>query len=199
MKLPERVIEARIRRETQVKVNQFGFMLGRSITEAIHILRRLMEKYRDKKRDPHMVFIDLEKAYDSVPRQLLWDSLEGRGVPEKYVDIVRDMHVRTDTTVLVLDELSKSIQEKIPWCMIFADDIVLVTESKQDLNKRLDEWQVAIERKVLRISRTRTEYLHCDFSGVNGNEDIQIIIEGQVVPQTTNSSIWGRSSRVMEA
>ncbi|MFS7977372.1 putative RNA-directed DNA polymerase [Helianthus anomalus] len=74
-------------------------MPGRSTTEAIHILRRLMEKYREKKRDLHMVFIDLEKAYDSVPRRLIWDSLESRGVSGKYIDLIRDMYVRTETSV----------------------------------------------------------------------------------------------------
>ncbi|XP_076954466.1 uncharacterized protein LOC143628907 [Bidens hawaiensis] len=98
MKLWERVIETRIRRETQVTVNQFGFMPGRSTTEAIHILRRLMEKYREK-RDLHMVFIDLGKAYDNVPRRLIWDSLESRRVPGRYIDIIKDMYDRTKTTV----------------------------------------------------------------------------------------------------
>src|ERR1043165_2131048 len=80
-------------------VNQFGFMPGRSTTEAIHIIRRLMEKYREKKRDLHMLFIDLEKAYDSVPRRLIWESLEGRGVPRKYLDLIRDMYDRSVTSV----------------------------------------------------------------------------------------------------
>ncbi|KAE8708554.1 homeobox-leucine zipper protein ATHB-12-like isoform X1 [Hibiscus syriacus] len=49
MKLWERVIEARLRQVTRVSENQFGFMPDRSTTEAIHLLRRLMEKYREKR------------------------------------------------------------------------------------------------------------------------------------------------------
>ncbi|XP_076927188.1 uncharacterized protein LOC143590650 [Bidens hawaiensis] len=92
---------------------------------------------------------------------------------------------------VVLDELSKSIQEIISWCMIFVDDIMIVADSKQDLNRRLEEWRVALERKGLSISRSKTEYLHCDLSGANGNEEIKITIKGQVVPQTTKFKYLG--------
>ena len=76
MKVWERVMERRLRDKTEVLENQFGFMPGRLTMEAIYLLRRVIEKYREKKRDIHMVFIDLEKAYDSAAWDLLWLVLE---------------------------------------------------------------------------------------------------------------------------
>ena len=46
-----------------------------------------------------MFFIDLEKAYDRVPREILWWALVRKGVPLKYIDIVKDMYEGATTIV----------------------------------------------------------------------------------------------------
>ncbi|XP_071728115.1 secreted RxLR effector protein 78-like [Rutidosis leptorrhynchoides] len=146
-----------------------------------------MEKYREKQKGLEMVFLDLEKAYDSVPRKLIWKTLNVRGIPSRYIRAIMDMYDGAKSYVrtlvgnteyfpkevglhqgsalspflfaLILDELSRGIQENIPWCLIFADDIVLLSESKDELNRRLEQWREALEQNGLRISRHKTEYL----------------------------------------
>ena len=50
-------------------------MPGRSTTEVVHLIRRLIEPYRDKKNNLHLVFIDLEKTNDKVPREVMQECL----------------------------------------------------------------------------------------------------------------------------
>jgi hypothetical protein len=54
--------------------NQFGFMPRRLTTEAILLIRQLMKRYMEQK-DLHMIFIDLEKAYDKMLRNVMWWAL----------------------------------------------------------------------------------------------------------------------------
>ncbi|XP_071718240.1 uncharacterized protein [Rutidosis leptorrhynchoides] len=73
---------------------------------------------------------------------------------------------------LIIDELSRGIQENIPWCLIFTDDIVLVSESKNELNSRLEQWRESLEQNGLRISRQKTEYLRCDFARTEDEQNV---------------------------
>ena len=98
MKIWERIIDRRLREETTIGDEQFGFMPGRGTTDAIFAVRQLMEKHREKQKELHMVFVDLEKAYDRVPRQEVWRCMREKGVPEIYVMIVRKCQMVSSCT-----------------------------------------------------------------------------------------------------
>ena len=59
-----------------------------------------------------------------------------------------------------MDELSRAIQDEIPWCMLFADDIVLLDETRANVNAKLE----LVEYRGFRLSRTKIEYIECKFS-----------------------------------
>ncbi|WVZ96968.1 hypothetical protein U9M48_042543 [Paspalum notatum var. saurae] len=62
-----------------------------------------MERYREQKKDLHMVLIDLEKAYDKIPRNLMWWDLNKHKVPTKYVALIKDMYNKVTTSVRTTD------------------------------------------------------------------------------------------------
>jgi hypothetical protein len=161
MKLWERINEHRLRGVTNITGNQFGFMPGRSTMIVIFLIRQLMKRCREQKKNMHMAFIDLEKAYDKVPRNIMWWALQKHKVSIKYITLIKDMYDNIVTSVrtsngdtndfpinirlyqglalspylfaLVMDEVIRDIQGGISWCMLFTDDVVLVDESRTEV------------------------------------------------------------------
>ena len=72
--------------------SQCGFRKGRGTTDMIFCLRQLQEKAREHKTPLFMAFIDLTKAFDTVPRSALWIVLEKLGVPHKMRSIIISFH-----------------------------------------------------------------------------------------------------------
>jgi len=107
MKLWEHVIDRRLRRVILISDNQFGFMCGISTIEAIHLIGRLIELYRDRKKDLLMVFIDLEKAYDRVMREVLSEHLENKEVSVAYIRTIKDKYEGAQTSVRTSVDITK--------------------------------------------------------------------------------------------
>ena len=60
---------------------------------------------------------------------------------------------------LVMDELTRDIQDEVPWCMLFADDIVLMDKTREGVNAKVERWREELESKGFRISKAKIEYI----------------------------------------
>ena len=63
-----------------------------------------------------------------------------------------------------MDKLTKSTQEKAPWCILFWYDIVLVNETKNGVSAKLENWWDTLESKCSRLNRIKTYYMEYKFS-----------------------------------
>lgn len=72
-----------------LRANQAGFRRGRGCTEQVHILRRIIEGFQDKKLDYYITFVDFKKIFDSIKRSTMFDILRHYGIPDKTVRAIR--------------------------------------------------------------------------------------------------------------
>jgi hypothetical protein len=79
---------------------------------------------------------------------------------------------------LVMDEVIRDIQGDIPWYMLFADDVILMDESRMRVDQKLELWRRNLEAKYFSLSMSKIEYIKYDFSATT-----QEAGDDQVVPK----------------
>ncbi|KAK3519927.1 hypothetical protein QTP70_007771, partial [Hemibagrus guttatus] len=168
------------------------------------------------------VLENLEKAYDRVPREELWYCMRKSGVAEKYVRVVQDMYERSRTVVrcavgqteefkvevglhqgsalspflfaIVMDQLSEEVRQESPWTMMFADEIVICSESREQVEENLERWRFALERRGMEVSRSKTEYMCVNEREGSGTvrlqgEEVKKVQEFKYLGSTVQSNV----------
>ena len=77
------------------------------------VLRRLSEKFRTKNKKLFFVFVDLENAFDQVPREVVRFALRWKGVPEYLVNVVMSLYKGCKTAVSADGKLSSPFSLKV--------------------------------------------------------------------------------------
>ena len=136
-----------------------------------------------------MAFVDLEKAFDRVPREVVWWALRTLGVDEWLVTVIKAMYADTSTMVklngkvsggfgvkvgvhqgsvlspllfiIVMEALSKTFREGLPMELLYADDLVLMADSEELLMEKLRKWKNGMEDKGLRVNMGKTKVMRC--------------------------------------
>ena len=200
MKAWERLLLRWLQSVVKINSHQCGFTSGKSTSDAIFITRQLQEKYCLKKKELYHIFVDLEKAFDKVPRAAIEWALRRQLVPERLVRLVMGLYdnstsrakfagelsetfpievgVHQGSTLspllfnVVMEEATKSCRVGDPWELLYADDLILTAESKEEVVEMFKRWKEALEMRGMKVNLSKTKLL------VTGKE-AEIIESGQ--------------------
>ena len=187
IKVLERVLERRLRMKVNIDDMQFEFMSGKGTVDAIFIVRQLQKKFMEKRKDLFYAFVDLEKAFDVVPRDVVRWALRQLGVEEWLVQTVMVMYEKARTTVrtkqgsseefevkvgvhqgsvlspllfvAVMEVVTQKVREGLPWELLYADDLVLVAQSIEELREKVRQWKACMESKGLKMNIDKTKVM----------------------------------------
>ena len=88
---------------------------------------------------------------------------------------------------MIMDRLTDEVRKESPWTMLFADNIVICEETKEEVERRLETWRYALERRGMKISRSKTEYLCIN----EGNADETVKMEDTKVQRVKEFKYLG--------
>ena len=187
MKTVERVLERRIRTLVILNEMQFGFIPGKGTVDAIFIVRRMQEEYQKKDKKLYMCFVDMEKAFDRVLRKVMEWAMRKKGLSEVMVRAVMSLYDGAKTRVrvgsayseefevkvgvhqgsvlspllsaIVVDVITENARRGVVNELLYADDLVIMSETMEDLKERFWNWKNALESKGLKVNTKKTKLM----------------------------------------
>lgn len=203
-KLYEIILERRLKQHAEVKLGewQHGFRPGKSTTDMIFAIKRMMDKHWEYAKPLYIAFLDLEKAFDRVPRDRLWEMLEKYQIPYHLRRAVRSTYntsiskvstgvgdeVWFETTtgvrqgsilspllfILYLDQVIHEVAKEQPVMNVlaYADDIAQLDSSEQDLQEHLNKWHECFTKYGLKLNIQKTEVVVLARSRINTNTSL---------------------------
>jgi len=89
---------------------QNGFRKGRSCTDPPFCLKLLIEKRREFNLETHLLFIDYEKAFDNIQRQILFNILKSRHISDTLLKAIGDIYTQNKISIKFNNKLSKPVE-----------------------------------------------------------------------------------------
>ena len=138
MKVLERVLEVNFHGIVTVNEMSFGIMSGTGTIDAVFMWRKLQKEYRDKGK-LYMCFVDIEKAFDKVPRNVFEWAMMKKSISEVLVRSVMSLYEGAKTRVRGDSELSEEFKGKMwmhqgsvmsPFLLSVLADVVTETSTK---------------------------------------------------------------------
>ena len=158
MKVVKRVLERQVRTLVNLNKIQFGFMPGKGTVDVIFIVRRM------KNKKLYMCFVDMEKAFDRVPRKVMEWAMRKKGLSEVIVWAVMSLYDGAKTRVrvgsayseefqvivgvyqgsvlspllfaIVVDIITENARRGVVNELLYADDNVIMSKDMEDLKER---------------------------------------------------------------
>ena len=213
-KIYERILETRLRAQVEhlLSESQSGFRPGRGTTDQIAALRLLLEKSWEYDINQYICFLDLEKAFDRVPRNKIWNVLYSSGVDTKLLDAIKSTYRNQRSSVLggkryfmvksgvrqgsvlspllfiiYMNEVIMQIDREDYTAEHFgyADDVGQTADTIEKLQLIMNKWDQELTRAGLKLNYDKTEVLKVGRVPVDGD----IIINGHKLKET-NSFVY---------
>ncbi|VDP26907.1 unnamed protein product [Heligmosomoides polygyrus] len=145
MKIFERIADGRIRDNVQLSSNQCGFVAGSGTTDAIHAARVSEE------------LIEWVRILYSCPKSRVQAAAETSMEFPISVGVHQGSALSLLLFVVVIDDITRDLQKAVTWALLYADDVMLASEGKGELEREVQAWFDRLERFGLRLSVKKTE------------------------------------------